>query len=432
MRYWLGPLVPDEDTQPYLRAPDGSLGMIDMRSIPGHANQTSVFLCTPDALTLPGEYTLLGQGDLRDLKPAGAMRSAFTTILGIPSVSGDSLVEWLYDALTLRADPTGDTAVMPLMPTAERVMEIHLGGHSQVFARKFRLDMAEAVPVIEVMRRQYRQLRQQARAGKLGGRDRDGKFAPDAEFHRRALDAWGEKFRIDNPEDVFIPADLPKERRLKHATTYTESFNQADSTTLGPDLTWTETLNNAQTVSNQATPVTTGATTLARAEHDLSGSDNYTQGSLRYTAVSGLLASHVLCRFSSSANTGYEAQALFTNTTQQNLIRFYKVVAGAFTLLDTNKSATMNAATDYLVKVQASGSTMTSYVDGVGKHNFTDTAIAAGTRGGMGFYRSGSDVPSVDLFETGDVAAGGSIVGTLVRFKHLGNGGALLGGRLNG
>ena len=40
--------------------------------------------------------------------------------------------------------------------------------------------------------------------------------------------------------------------------TITESFNKADSTTLGPDLTWTEIQGNLQVLSNRVRCVSTG------------------------------------------------------------------------------------------------------------------------------------------------------------------------------
>lgn len=390
MRYYLGPWdhqIVEGET--HFLPPAGVIGLIDMRSIPGHAGQNYGFFVTPDNITLdPTSFELLGQGSYVDqITLTGTQAAMWSSMLGLQAISSTNLLDAIWESLTVKADPTGNMAVRPLMPTRQGNLELHLGGHSLVRSKRFDLGMPEAANVIKVLQEDYRDIRQRA----IGG------DAP-AGHHRRVLDYWGEKFGVNNPQDIFIPNDLPREIPLPHATTHTESFNQTDSSTLGPDLTWTETTGDLETTSNRVNAVS-GTFSEARAEHDVSGSDMYTQALIYHNGeTAGTSQCRVMTRFSSSARTYYGGNARADDTDV-----IYKEIAGSFTSLVGPTAHTWSDG--ITLKIEANGSTITSYDNGASIQSTTDTAITGNTRGGLGAWNG---AVQLDDFETGDIAAGGA------------------------
>lgn len=396
MRYYLGPWVKELLPSIHWRAPTGVVGSIDLRSIPAHSTAGIGFFTTPDAITLDIDYLDIGQGDLRLLTVPVFQRIAIATALGLVSVTGPTLMDCLWDILTLRADPTGATRVRPLMPTIQGNLEIHLGGHSQVASRGFNLGMPEAANVIAVIQEDYRRIRAEALNGKT----------PDPEIHRRVLDALGEKFRVDNPEGIFIPADLPKETRLPHRTTITDNFTRADSTTLGASSegwSWTELEGNIDIVTNRAAAQTTGTFDTARADSDLSSADHYSQAICRFN---GGGYPGVMMRKDSSATLTYYSARL-VNTLDKVLAKY---VSGTETTLGTNHAAHA-VNTDFTVKGTANGSTITFDRDGgTETESVTDTAITGNLRCGIGGFLGIGSTQLNDDFVAADLAAGGSAI----------------------
>ena len=148
MRYYLGPweldsgLQPPELPAPFWRPPLGVVGAIDLRSLPAHNSPGVGFFTTPDSVRLGNDYRPIGQGDLRSLTITTALRRAIENQMGI-QVDGVSLMNCLWDILTLKSDPTGQTRWKPLMPTLAGKLEIHLGGHSLLARKDF--DLARAL-----------------------------------------------------------------------------------------------------------------------------------------------------------------------------------------------------------------------------------------------------------------------------------------------
>src|SRR5581483_1370090 len=171
MRYWIGPWLWHTTPRAAWYAPAAAVGMIDLRPLPAQAQAIAAsgigFFATDDAadLGLVGDYTLLGQGDLRSLTPIAKSRRALASALGLNGLAGATLIECLWDAMTVQADHTGASGVKPLMPTSSRVLELHLGGHSLVMAKVLDLAMPEAENVKALMQEDFRALQLAAAAG---------------------------------------------------------------------------------------------------------------------------------------------------------------------------------------------------------------------------------------------------------------------------
>jgi hypothetical protein len=181
--------------------------------------------------------------------------------------------------------------------------------------------------------------------------------------------------------------------------TYTESFNKADSSTLGPDLTWNEIVGNQQVKSNALHVVTSFGETRSRAEHDCSSNDNYAEATYNGLTTANVPKYGILCRYQSGADTAYMAE-IIANSAATAL---YKLVTGTFTSLTTG---THTLAAE-LIKVQANGTTISMYFAGSGSSHLsvTDSSITTGTRGGLRLY---GDVTSYDAtfdgFTLSDIA----------------------------
>ena len=128
-------------------------------------------------------------------------------------------------------------------------------------------------------------------------------------------------------------------------TTLNESFDKADSDTLGPDLSWTELSGDQDVVSNawQAQPFSTQV--LGRADSDLASTDHYAEIVISAcTAVdtSGHGAGPVCRKDSTATNTYYIGRLLRTTTSGgTNQVQLYKRVAGTFTQLGSSVTVTV-------------------------------------------------------------------------------------------
>jgi len=227
MNYYLGPYQwINNSWQP----PATTIGSIDLRNLthmgtPVTPNGIGFFAATS---ALDGNYTLLGSGDCRDINSDSGMKSAWNSLLGY-SPNGDKLVDLLYDHLTMGSDPEGINVSKPLMPDNGNLI-IHLGGHSVIKSIQFRLGHSkETNQIISVLKNDYRKIREDALAGRL-----------PIDYHRKVLGFWGIQFKVNKPQDIFIPNNLPKETPLDPSSTFTENFNGIDDGALGKQLTWVE------------------------------------------------------------------------------------------------------------------------------------------------------------------------------------------------
>lgn len=410
MRFWLGPWVWDAAAECWT-PPAASLGCIDLRNrtqcaqAGGVPQGVALFLAPNDAR--PGsDYANLGN-DLGAVL-SGSRKSALRTLLKLPrALASNTLGNALYEALTLQADPTDEDRCPPLMPTVGRDLEVWLGGE-KVFTRRFRADLDEAASVREMLRRQYRALRQASR---------DGRTPP--QHYRKVLGYWVRKYKI--AARWFQPDDLPDEQDLPPETTLTDDFNRSDADGLGNSSegwSWTETNHDIDIVSNVARGITDSNLTLARAESDLSSADHYCELTISNPggSTSSVRAAGPACRYSTSAMDFYVARQ--TNGTTTGTYRPAKVVSGTRTDLGTGSTRTVSA----LKRISISGSSIDIYSVGVVVESITDSSIAGGVRCGIFFDRPNNSL-AVDGWSAADLAVaawphnvfGNVLVGPLVR-----------------
>lgn len=396
MRFWVGPWVWESTIQPnHWAMPTGSLASLDLRSIPQCearvTPQGSAVFVTANATTLGTDYTNLGTDSNAIL--SNPQKAAWRTRFGLPNpLAASTLVDMVWETLTIQADPTGVNRVLPLVPSIDRQFELWIAG-TRVKSKRFNLGDDEAIPVIELLKRMYRQARQNSL---------DGISHP--QHYRKFLGALARKYGIDYRN--FIPSDLPDEGELSPETTITETFNTANSSTLGPNLTWVEYTANAATdrftiVSNtcRVIELDVDGGSSARAESDLSSADHYAQ--VVIAAIGSTTQNKQIgacCRFSASAQTHYLARALQTNDT----FGICKIVAGTLTALGSAVSQV--PAASGIVRLTCNGSSIKSTYSGVDKETITDTAITTGTRCGIfGYSANTLGDADLDSFEAGDL-----------------------------
>jgi hypothetical protein len=387
-RYALAPYTwVTAGTIAHWRQPAPAVGAVDLRPLAAQAaagGTPSGYAFVP-CLQSPGAVDLAAGLHMNGIDSTTGMRDAWESATGYRPV-GATLTDLLWDQLTTGADPTGEAGPKPLMPGTDGQLKLFVGGHSLVKAERFAWGAhPHTNRVRDVLRRDFEREWEQS-----GGHD----------HCRRVLDFTCKKFKVDDWRD-FVPARLHAHvpGRLPHATTITESFNQADSSTLGPDLSWTEILGDVKTVSNKA--VGHGSTeNVGRANSDLSSDDHYCQ--VVITNVSAGTSSNCgpMTRKDSSATLTYYL-AIFERT--GDLWKSFKSVGGSFTNIGSNTN--LAASESDTIKLETDGSNITRYRNGASQDATTDAAITGNLR--CGFMCYAADAIQADSFEAADLAAGG-------------------------
>jgi hypothetical protein len=267
------------------------------------------------------------------------------------------------------------------MPSG-RVWNVPLG-NNELWWKQFDINAPEAQVYIDMKQREYALIRAQARAGEFVGPD-----GPDPEGHRRVLDFVGKQMGLSNPEDIFIPTGLPKETRLPHRTAYSENFNTADSSTLGPQLTWVKVAGSAaQVVGNRCQAVVASGfdECRVRASHDVSTSDVFTQGTV--TDLGDFGGVMMAARFQPAADSMYTfGIAQFGASSYEWGIAKWQAGTETYPLGSVDTTA---ANDNDVVRFEISGSTLTGKVNSVQFLQTTDTTFATGTRGGFRVLKDG-------------------------------------------
>lgn len=178
-------------------------------------------------------------------------------------------------------------------------------------------------------------------------------------------------------------------------TTFTDDFNRADSSNLGAN--WVEVSGDWSIISNQLSAGAAGGTIVLRAATAMASNDNYAQVTIAATTSA---SQGVWCRGNSDLTSGYLWRNNGTNWT------LFKVVGGTFTSIGSAFVAA--AAPGDIAKVQAVGSTIKGFVNGVERASVTDTAVTTGTS--VGIRSDSTSALRYDDFSAGDVSA--TVTGT--------------------
>lgn len=412
-RYVLGPVVErTENGMAFYGAPESCVSWIDLRRLSSMSSPGQLgygFFTMPSGWAIPSGYHWLaenqGPGDCRSLYLTAQDQSAWASLIGVtPSrTASTTLIDALDETLTTLADPTGDSAPKPIVPGVGEgpppVADIILGGHSSVRRKELAIGGGWWKKLVALHQREL---------------DDDAARDPTDRLWRKRLGDLSRKYfgSHDDPRgNQLVSQQLKRDRAPSNPgarvadriyarqpeTTFTESFNKADSDTLGPDLTWTEVSNDWDVVSNAAQQQTASAFVIARAEHDVSSADQYAECTVTALGSSGNSQGGPVARFSASATTFYGAIEFNLST-----YYLYKVVAGAYTTLATGSAST---SVPFVLRCKCDGSTISHWLAGVQKASVTDTAISTGTRGGIWVYNANVVKVSIDDWSIADLAA---------------------------
>lgn len=173
---------------------------------------------------------------------------------------------------------------------------------------------------------------------------------------------------------------------------FSDDFNRADGS---PGAGWVQVSGAWTIISQQLSSGTTGTTVVLRAATAMATSDNFAQVTIAATTSA---SQGVWCRGDSTLTSGYAVRNNGTNWA------LFSVTGGTFTSIGTYAAA---AVAGDVVKIQAVGSTITVYINGVSRISVTNTAVTTGTSVGIR-----SDVNSAlryDNFTAGDVVTGATL-----------------------
>jgi hypothetical protein len=339
-------------------------------------------------------------------------RARLANAFGLIPEGTEKLGDYVFRALTIDRDVNDEKMCLGLMPSKANRIVFSFADYKR--NQGFHPGDEVLWPGIQYQLQQaYREARDQSIKETAGTK---------GDHYLKVLDFWKEQYKID--EALLIPGDLPVEQSVKHNTTHTESFNKADSSTIGPDLTWTAITAGGSwnILSNKLRENAAAADPrFIRAEADVSSADHY--GQIISTAGTTSNLNYALARYSAIAATHYG----YLWRPSDGVNQVVSVIAGVVSVLTTGTATTSS----YPVTLQcnANGTTIKGYINGVEKASVTSAAIATGTRSGVGCRTQPAATADFDSYEVSDLGGGGSPVGPLIRPKLV-FGGILLGGRL--
>lgn len=287
----------------------------------------------------------------------------------------EAMMDYMEDLYTKKSDPSGLTGPKPIMPTSDMKLEYWVNG--KVRRKDFSIQDQHFSKVIQIEQENYKSV----------------KLSSKGNFNNKYLGGLGIKYGISNPEDYFIPNDLPKEKPINPSTTLDENFNTSDGPVLGPNYVWTQINNpNFTIVSNQVQVLVGAGSVWARCESDLSSVDHYSQVTLsNYTETGNNLRAGCFTRLNTNSTTisntvTYTVEATWGPGPGEQL-QIRKIVNGTTTGL-ASPSVTISAGD--VVKSSVSGSTVKSFQNGVQVSSVTDTSVSGGTRCAIyGFNQTG-------------------------------------------
>lgn len=400
-RYVIGPVVERTfgDLSMY-GPPDDCISWIDLRRMSEQSALGQLgcgFFTMPSGWSIPSGYHWLGggEGDCRSLYLTSQDQSAWAWLIGVtPTRTASTMVvDALDETLTDLADPTGENAPKPLVPSAlsgpPAEATIILGGHSSVRKKLVPAAGRRWNNLIALHKRDIQEIVDRG----------------DDKLWRKYLGSMTKKYfgRWDDERgNAMVPERAKKDRKpsrgngnpserrwaMRPETTYGDNFDRANASTLGGS--WTNYFGGSGEIgiaSNQAyfgkaATWGGGVPESSRYDSDVSSSDHIVSMILAtFIGISGSDMSFGPCaRFSASAETCYAGMSRTKSTAGNKIV---KIVAGTLTQLATAAGA--NADGD-VAECESDGSAITLYRNGSSRLSLTDTAISSGTRGGVVYY----------------------------------------------
>lgn len=355
----------------YWAAPPGARCLMDLRSHDQCGEPVLPFggglFSTPDDVLLTTGFLL---GDSWGGRLSAANKAEWRAMLNLPDpLAASTILDALIETVLWKSDPTNVHRC-----GCFRSQRLVIRGQA-LWQRPAGWNVPEMAPIKAARQEDYRRLR----AETLRGEHADG-------THLKWLGYQVRKYGLRDKQYLdLVPADLQDEGWRPPDTELTESFDKADSDTLGPDQTWAEVNGDLDVIGNQVGPGGTGANFSARVEADLSSDDHSAE--LEATAgSSGVAYSNPAIRFSASANTYYNGGH---RNTSSNKAFIQKTVAGTLTLLFGTNDA--KPGYPFLNFLEANDNNLRLVTGGVERINDTDTAITGNVRCGVVFRAEATD-----------------------------------------
>lgn len=370
--------------------PEGTVGLVDLRPPMGTGGYGFFATDRP----LGSNYQPFGDGvnRLEDVRLNAAQRAMWSSMLGISGLQGVTLMDALWETLTVLADPDGHVVARPIMPTHRGMLELHLAGHSLLRAQRLTRNHPAFATVCRALQGGY---------GKIHGKGKGAKVAGKwLEVQRRKL-----HLAADEAMDLLIPPGLAKQPPGKPTTAIQDDFERGDDFSwLGISAEgWAWSEQTGFGVFGRTATFITGAA-MGRAEIDLSSDDHFSQVDIVTMPSIGVIVRATTENVFSGTNSYY---SYIAGTSPTNPTRLYKTVNDSAVAIDggaTQGGSPIDAGG--ILRLQCDGSTLTGYVNGQQSLQVTDTAISGNLRLGLWGIVSGSQV---DNFLAADLvpAAGG-------------------------
>ena len=391
MHYYLSPLSWDGES---FHAPDGSCGMIDLRSIPHQSiagDLSGVALVWSRELLRADGSVLLGSGDCREIKPARRSREAWGSIMSVQP-QGDTLADMIFDHL-LNGDPLGLDRCKPLMPNRYGHLCLWMSGHGR--------GPVHYEPFLWGRHRASNRIKSLIQADFLrtyeifGGGDHPRRVL-DWHCHRHQVADWKE----------FSPKELHREivGRLPHATAYSDDFNRANETPLTTpwNLFWVP-AGSYNLTSNVMIRTAADGNSGVRYDSALSGADHFSQCTQPVLVRGG-----PLCR--QDGTTAATFYLIHGQLGSQNILT-RKSVATVHTTISTDS---VTVANNDVIKLECDGSDLTATHQGTDYGPFTDTTISAGSYAGVTLQQQNNTADNWSAEDLG-AAPGGAIVPQMIQ-----------------
>lgn len=197
-----------------------------------------------------------------------------------------------------------------------------------------------------------------------------------------------------------------------HGGTITESFNKANSSTLGPDHTWGEPDGTAWAVnSNQAYLIGNYQESCYISDYSMTDDDHYGQVVLKALNPSGsdnvYLAVQIRYNGAALASANLYALEAYDEYSGSRVkgYNLVKVVSGSYSVIDTDAQ---DPAADDVMYVEAVGSAIAGEVNGTPIVSTTDTSISGSGNRRVGLHYDGfnsSEYVRADSYEASELVA---------------------------
>ena len=397
------------------QAPAGSVGALDIGRTDKSAGIAPGGVCfcwLPAGSPAPaaGQY----YGDDINGTLNNGQKNQICGALDLPngSIQADSVVDILWEVLTVHADVAGLVRAKPLVPTVEGDLELRLQGHSPVKVEPFQWGAhSHTAKLRELLQREWSQIK----ARQAVWPDR----LPQADLGR-SLDWQREKYArmgLTDYRELLPPQFRDVDVPIPHQTTIADGFEGSSG---DPDLdSWTGDGGGVTSWTNLEVPNSVqvrdsdgharnyknaGSVPLYQANPTLSGTDHYSEANTTIAGSESGQTAGTLARLDGTDSDDYY-QTRF-NPAANAIYLMYRSGGGTVTEI-TNVTPTTTAADGLLIRLECNGSSIKVIYDGNTDIDTTDTNVTSGNYTGIyGNTNSSVRDPDWDNYEAGDLGAG--------------------------